>query len=381
MFSRKHVLIVMDWLDIGGAEKQALLLAQGLIGRGFKVTVMGFQTGVKVPEWCLENGIDCIFEPFTWSKTTKESLRHLWRLAKKLRSLRPDYLIPFTRSPNVVCGLLWRFTGAGGALWNQRDAGVGLTGGRLEKLALLLASRIVSNSQHALQMLIARYKLSQDHVQLIRNGVALPEDFLNKSEAKQRLDLPTSAWVVSMVANLHSQKDHPTVLKAWASVLPVLARAGMQGVLVFAGRDDGRRDALKELAIQLGLRSSDVRFFGYIRDSGLLMRASDVFVFGSHPRHEGCPNAILEAMVHGLPVAATDCDGVKEALPDHGVGQVVPNGDVGSLTELLCTYALNSEYANQFGVRNCKFVDHSFGLERMVEEYINIMAKSGVYAS
>lgn len=376
MFSRKHVLIVLGWLDIGGAEKQALLLAQGLIGRGFKVTVMGFQTGVKVPEWCLENGIDCIFEPFTWSKTTKESLRHLWRLAKKLRSLRPDYLIPYTRRPNVVCGLLWCFTGAGGALWNQRDAGLELTGGRLERLALRLASSIISNSSHASRMLENRYGIPHGTVKVIHNGIPIPTDRLPRDKARKKLELPADAWIACMVANLHRQKDHVTVIKAWAEVVPQLILQGRSGILLLAGRDDGLRADLEKMSASLGLFPEHIRFLGFQPDPDLLWAASDICVFGSHPMHEGCPNGILEAMACGLPVAATDCEGVREVLPFKGENQIVPNGDAAALALKLLHYATHQQIGISQGQKNQLFVEENFSVERMVDQYTYLIQRA-----
>src|SRR5690606_2110887 len=53
------------------------------------------------------------------------------------------------------------------------------------------------------------------------------------------------------------------------------------------------------------------------------------FVLAS--RWEGMPNAVLEAMAAGVPVVATDVEGIRELIDDGVHGLVVPAGDAASL--------------------------------------------------
>ena len=48
------------------------------------------------------------------------------RFSRRIREAAPDVLLPYTWFPNVLCGLVWRFTGARVCVWNQRDSGVSL---------------------------------------------------------------------------------------------------------------------------------------------------------------------------------------------------------------------------------------------------------------
>jgi glycosyltransferase involved in cell wall biosynthesis len=68
-----------------------------------------------------------------------------------------------------------------------------------------------------------------------------------------------------------------------------------------------------------------VRFLGYRSDVPELLRAADAFVLPSH--REGMPRSIVEAMLTGLPVIATDIRGSREEVLDGETGLLVPVRD------------------------------------------------------
>src|SRR5690554_586922 len=107
-----HWVIVLNWLTMGGAERQALLLAEELVRRGDRVSVVGFSSPGAAQERCDEIGIPCYFWPFSFAGSLVSKIKNLFDIAKKIRSLNPDYLAPYGMIPNLVCGIFWRYTGA-----------------------------------------------------------------------------------------------------------------------------------------------------------------------------------------------------------------------------------------------------------------------------
>jgi len=67
--------------------------------------------------------------------------------------------------------------------------------------------------------------------------------------------------------------------------------------------------------------------------------------------HDGLPNAVVEAMAHGLPIASTMLPGVREAVVDGESGLLVPPGDelrlADALQRLLSDAALRSHLGAQ----------------------------------
>jgi glycosyltransferase involved in cell wall biosynthesis len=76
-----------------------------------------------------------------------------------------------------------------------------------------------------------------------------------------------------------------------------------------------------------------IRLLGYREDIPALMAAADIFTLPS--RFEGLPMSIIEAMLTGLPVVATNVRGPAEQVLPEATGLLVPPGDAPSLAAAL----------------------------------------------
>jgi glycosyltransferase involved in cell wall biosynthesis len=66
---------------------------------------------------------------------------------------------------------------------------------------------------------------------------------------------------------------------------------------------------------------------------------------------DGLPNAVVEAMAHGLPVASTTLAGVREAVVDGECGLLVPPGDELSLADALQRLLSDGALRSRLGVQ------------------------------
>jgi glycosyltransferase involved in cell wall biosynthesis len=130
-----------------------------------------------------------------------------------------------------------------------------------------------------------------------------------------------------------------------------IAAAAQSGatLLVAGAGPEGAR--LQSLAHSL---RADVRFLGEVvgLDKTRLLTAADVLLVPSRRlpsgRSEGLPTVLLEAMLHGLPVIASDVGGIGALLREAGLGaQVIPADDPLALVRALRAPALTSETIEQ----------------------------------
>ncbi|MEB3169439.1 MAG: glycosyltransferase [Synechococcaceae cyanobacterium] len=148
---------------------------------------------------------------------------------------------------------------------------------------------------------------------------------------------------VLAVARLVHQKGLDLLIRALAELR---LQPANDWRLVLVG-DGPERQSLEELALREGL-ADRVRFEGFQSNPGSYLARASVFVLPS--RHEGMPNALLEAMAAALPVVVSDASpGPLEIVEPEVTGLVVPRGDVGALAAALGRLIANPELRERLG--------------------------------
>ena len=118
--------------------------------------------------------------------------------------------------------------------------------------------------------------------------------------------MPAGRDVVTCIGRLDRQKGLDWLLETAAIWLPQLPRCD----LLLVGQGPERRK-LEAQCRGLGI-GDRVHFAGWRPDVAEILAASRLLVLPS--AWEGMPNVVLEAMAAGLPVVATDVEGVRELL-------------------------------------------------------------------
>jgi glycosyltransferase involved in cell wall biosynthesis len=149
------------------------------------------------------------------------------------------------------------------------------------------------------------------------------------AEARIRLGLPQGAVILLYVGRLSttSKADLATLLSAFAAM--TIER---HAVLVLAGGDAGGAEAnrLGRLARTLLARDRTKKKTVHILPNlletrkQLLLRAADIFVSPANSFQESFGLALIEAMMMGLPVIASDWDGYRDIVTHGATGLLVP---------------------------------------------------------
>lgn len=301
-------IVIFDTLELGGAERQGLLFARYLKSQGWDVAVWGLVGPPgRVSSLCDATGIRWRAVELDWKNRLLQAphnLRVLRNLAAQLRAEHCDVLLPYTYKSNVIAGLVWRQSGARGCVWNQRDLGFYFDlFDPWRTVSTRLVQSFVANSEASAATVRA---LTHKPVTVVRNGVELAAP---QTDWRPRF---ASSFVATMIANLHANKDHATLVRAWRDVVARIPDA----MLVFAGREEETARSTRGLIAELGL-TDRVTLLGPVDDIPGLLAATDVYVHSASS--ESSPNAVIEAMVAGKSIVASDIPGIRETVGDAGL--------------------------------------------------------------
>jgi len=371
----KRVLLVLGNLELGGSERQALLLARHLRNRcDAEVRVLGLVGGPGgAASACDEEGIPWRGNLLRRRDGRAGRFADLLRFAGAVREERPDAVLPYTWLPNYVCGLTWRMSGARTCIWNQRDEGLGAAVGRLARVAARMTPRYLANSEGGRTFLADALGVSRNRIRVVRNGVLLPPPREDRRSWRERIGVENGRVLALMLASIHPHKDHDTLLRAWRLVLEREGGRGRSPVLLLAGRSYGFEGGLKALAYDLGLGDS-VRFLGPVDDVAGLLGAVDLCVHST--RTEGLPNAVLEAMSAGVPVVATDLPGVREAVGEHGFRFLAPREDAGALADRILEFAGSERLRAETGEVLRERAGREFGADAMCRAVAEVILEA-----
>ena len=139
-----------------------------------------------------------------------------------------------------------------------------------------------------------------------------------RAAVREELGLGDDTVAVITVANLRWQKGYPDLLSAARTVV----EEGHDVAFLAAGQGP-LEEEIRTQRDEFGL-TDQFKLLGYRPDVHRLLAGMDVFAMAS--LYEGYPIAVMEAMVAGLPVVATDAGSIGDAVDEGLDGFVVPAG-------------------------------------------------------
>jgi glycosyltransferase involved in cell wall biosynthesis len=311
---RQCILVQLPSYDAGGAENYALRLIRhgGSDDYDWHVTTSNLRHAT------LENAFRRAGAQVHHAGPGYGQPGHVLSFHRFLRHYRFDAVMTLT---GVFGGLglsIARLAGVPRRIaWHRRSTpAYALTRGRRlyarQSLALLHwgTTRILSNSRAALDRFHGKNWARSTKFGVIPNGIDARRFRSQPSlgvKLRAELGIPAAARVIGHVGRVDPAKDHDTLIAVAAKLRPKFAdlRLLMAGTgtdsLEFEKRLE--RAGVRDIAVPLGVRADVERLY----------QVMNVFVFPSVT--EGQPNALIEAMLCGVPAVASNIPGTREAVP------------------------------------------------------------------
>jgi glycosyltransferase involved in cell wall biosynthesis len=136
--------------------------------------------------------------------------------------------------------------------------------------------------------------------------------------------------------------------------------------------DGPRHDDLRSQADELGIQDR-IKFAGWKYNAELNSAYANANLFTYPSRHEGMPNALLEAMASGLPALATHIAGNEELVAHEQTGLLVPSEDIAALQRALRELIPDATRRQRMGAAAQAAVSARYSWQRIAKEYLELM--------
>jgi glycosyltransferase involved in cell wall biosynthesis len=363
--SHGKILLIIPGLTAGGAERVLVLLAEGLLARGYRVevvTIFGRQHDFyPLPEGVQRIALDMGGETDRLVDKLAGNLRRIAGVRGAIRAAAPDLVISFLSETNVLVLLAAVGLGVPVIVTEHIDSRwypLGRAWKILRRLSYRHAARLVSASagvDKGFSWLPAGRRV------VIHNPVCPKE---SDAAVSPPLMFPWPHTVLAM-GRLEAQKGFDLLIDAFGRLAADFPDWG----LVILG-EGSLRPRLSDQIKALGL-GDRIQLPGITASPSATLRRGDLFVLSS--RYEGFGLALVEAMAVGLPVVATDCpSGPAEIVHPGKDGLLVPAENVVALAGAMAQLMSDAADRRRLG-ENAQAVAQRFGLNTVMQAWERVI--------
>jgi len=362
---KRKIFYLVDSLNIGGTETQAVELARRMDPAKYDVTLACLLKEGPLLEKLNGSAVNVVeFHP----KGGIDSPRGLYQLARMVAYLRRgsfDVIHAHDLWSNMIGLVAGKLAGVPVIVTSQRDLSHGewYQGRRKRWLrrAQNASSAVLTNARMIREGLVTQEGLAADKVRVIYNGVDLDRFKSSPSMRAKLFPGAERAKLIVLVGNMHSDvKGQPTLIAA----APEIVSRFPQARFVLIG--DGEKRNEFEAAAQAAGVGDSFMFLGRRNDVAEILAACDIAVLPSAA--EGMPNAVLEYMAAGLPVVATAVGGNLEVIADGATGLLVPAGNPAALREALLRLLADEVVALRLARNGRELAEQRFSFDRLTRE-------------
>ncbi len=366
-YENTKIMHVINGEFFSGAERVQDILAMRLPDYGYE---MGFACIKPGKFSACRNSTVPIFETFMKSKF---DLAPAWEVARIVK--QSNYSLLHTHTPRAA--LIGRVaawlsgvplvhhvhsptTRDTESIWRNRMNSL------IEQLSLVGVSRLIPVSK-SLEFYLKKQGWPEKRIAMVANGVVTPD-------ALPVRDAPGPEWVIGSVALFRPRKGTEVLIQALASLRQAGRPIRLRAVGPFETVEYEK--TIKEMADRLGVGDM-IDWIGFAQNVNAEFTKMDILVLPSL-FGEGMPMVILEAMATGVPVVASDVEGIPEVLEHGKSGLVVPAGDVKQLAAVIAElidnkYDWRAMREDAYQLQTASFSDYSMakGVARVYDAILN----------
>ncbi|MFN8742899.1 MAG: glycosyltransferase [Pirellula sp.] len=356
----KRIALIIPTLDQGGAEKQVCLLAAGLPREHFETHVIVLTRSGPRESWLRDRNVPVHligkrhkFDPTSW-----------WRLKNLLVELEPDLVHTWIFAANSYGRAAALSAKVPVVIGSERSVDPWKSQWQLwiDRYLAKKTKRLTTNSTGVVDF-YAKRGIDRKWFTVIPNAVTQSEfPSISRDEAARRLGIDSNKrWVMS-VGRMWPQKGYKDLI--WSAETLRSFRGDTSYIVIGDGPERPRLELYRDNV----KAASQVFFVGERNDVQQLLPHADLLWNGS--LYEGQSNVILEAMLSGVAVIASDIPGNRDLIEDGVRGMLYPLGDANKLVQLSNRLLDDDETRRRLANAAKQFVLTNHSIESMIAKHV-----------
>jgi glycosyltransferase involved in cell wall biosynthesis len=376
---------IITKLELGGAQQNTLYTVKTLDRKHFTPLLITGSKGILIEEANRYQHVRKYYlaELVREIRPVKDirALYKIWRVLRREKRETPHIpLIVHTHSSKA--GILGRWAAkCAGVHWiihsihgfgfhDYQPSLVRWTFIVLERFTAKITTHFIAVSEANIEKGVRLGLFPRSCVSLIRSGIDIarfqnccnqpaPTIVESREKKKQELHIPLHKKIVGMIACFKPQKaplDFVRVMKIVANTVPDV-HAVMIG-------DGALRSQIEAMIARYQLEKT-ISLLGWRTDIQELLPLCQLLVLTS--LWEGLPRVCPQAMASGIPIIATNVNGIPEVVHNGVNGFLFQPGDIQKCAEKIVYLLVNPDIAKNMGKQGQKMVEE-FDIRRMVQQ-------------
>ncbi len=352
----KRIALFISSLQKGGSERVMVNIAEHLHANGYDVILVTQYKNEH--EYEISHSIRRVYSEPEPNELTDSRIKNFIIRFLKLRDIwkqyKPDVILSFLGKNNLMAIATAAFLPTKVAVSVRGEPTMEHAGRFMQLLAKLMfrfADGVVLQTKRAMEFFP---KAVRKKSVILKNPLSL--EFIGKKISVQRDN------VIVAAGRLDENKNHAMLIHAFSKI----AGEYPEMRLVIYGEGELKGE-LSELIAQKEL-GDRIELAGNIDNVADAVGRARIFTLTSNT--EGMPNSLIEAMVLGTPVIATDCPcgGPAELIEDGENGLLVPVGDAFALADAMRKILSDSELERRLG-ENAVHIANELAPDKVLAEW------------
>lgn len=369
MVGKKKVIHIIQSLDSGGCEHMLLRMLPLLSGE-FEHHIITLRIPGELAPRFTEKGIPVT----TINLSGFFDFVGYRRLLSETRLLAPDCIITYLFHADMIGRLFlqpalgWRMPQGNSipivpflrTTYNHQKY---LVARILEWLTRPFVRQYLANSEAVKNFYTEHLGVQPGKITVIPNGIDTSyfDSIIPDPKLKESLGIQPNDFVIICVANLHINKGHQYLLRAFEEIYKKYPETH----LLIVG--DGTEHIRLKNQTQEYASKNNIAFLSRRTDVPELLKISDCFILPT--LFEGQSNALLEAMASGLPVITTDIPENRSLVENNKTGFLVPLKSWEKIVKITTTLIADKELRKKSSETSHQFIEENFSLKSSANSF------------